>query len=91
MLGSLNKWQLGSFLKHSAPPFSSLQEYQIDGLLVQSDRAMQAVRHLSAQNLHLLKAAAAKAYTTSFSITMFVAALFGLITLTLVSMLPRKK
>lgn len=91
LLGSLNKWQLGSFLKHSAPPFSSLQEYQIDGLLVQSDRAMQAVRHLSAQNLHLLKAAAAKAYTTSFSITMFVAALFGLITLTLVSKLPRKK
>lgn len=91
LLGSLNKWQLGSFLKHSAPPFSSLQEYQIDGLLVQSDRAMQAVRHLSAQNLHLLKTAAAKAYTTSFSITMFVAALFGLITLTLVSKLPRKK
>ncbi|OIZ95079.1 transporter [Candidatus Rickettsiella isopodorum] len=91
LLGSLNKWQLGSFLKHSAAPFSSLQEYQIDGLLVQSDRAMQAVRHLSAQNLHLLKTAAAKAYTTSFSITMFVAALFGLITLTLVSKLPRKK
>ncbi len=52
-----------SFLTHSTAPFSSLKEYQIDGLLVQSQRAMQAVSHLSAQNLQLLKTAAAKAYT----------------------------
>ncbi len=91
LLGSLNKWQLSSFLKQSAAPFSSLQEYQIDGLLVQSDRAMQAVSHFSQHNLQLLKIAAAKAYTTAFSITMFVAALFAAITLMLVLKIPRKK
>lgn len=91
LLGSLNKWQLGSFLNHSTPPFSSLREYQIDGLLVQSQRAMQAVSHFSQHNLQLLKTAAAKAYTTAFSLTMFVAALFALITLTLISKIPRKK
>jgi EmrB/QacA subfamily drug resistance transporter len=90
LLGSLNKWQLSSFLKHSTAPFSSLQESQIDGLLVQSERAMQAIRHFSAQNLQLLKIAAAKAYTTSFSITMFVAALLALITLLLIYKIPRK-
>jgi EmrB/QacA subfamily drug resistance transporter len=91
LLGSLNKWQLGSFLNHSAPPFSSLKEYQIDGLLVQSQRAMQAVSHLSHQNLQLLKTAAAKAYTAAFSLTMFAAAFFALITLMLISKIPRKK
>jgi EmrB/QacA subfamily drug resistance transporter len=91
LLGSLNKWQLGSFLKQSAEPFSALHEYQIDGLLVHANRAMQAVSHLSQQNLQLLKTAAAKAYTTAFSITMFVAAFFALITLTLVLKIPRKK
>ena len=91
LLGSLNKWQLGSFLKQSAAPFSSLKEYQIDGLLVQSQRAMQAVSHFSAQNLQLLKTAAAKAYTNAFSITMFVGAFFALITLTLILKIPRKK
>lgn len=92
LLGSLNKWQLSSFLKHSSTPsFASLQEYQIDGLLAHSDRAMQAVRHLSTQNLHLLKMAAAKAYTSSFSITMFVAALFALTALMLVFKISHKK
>lgn len=91
LLGSLNKWQLGSFLKQSAAPFSSLKEYQIDGLLVQSQRAMQAVSHLSQQNLQLLKTAAAKAYTHAFSITMFVAAFFALITVMLILKIPRKK
>lgn len=90
LLGSLNKWQLGSFLKQSAAPFSSLQEYQIDGLLAQSGRAMQAVRNFSVQNIQLLKIAAAKAYTTAFSITMFVAALLALITLLLIFKIPRK-
>lgn len=90
LLGSLNKWQLSSFLKQSAAPFSSLQEYQIDGLLVQSDRAMQAVNHFSQHNLQLLKTAAATAYTRAFSITMFVAAFFALIALTLVLKIPRK-
>ncbi|MFZ0219269.1 MAG: MFS transporter [Candidatus Aquirickettsiella sp.] len=91
LLASLNKWQLTSFLKQSAAPFSSLQEYQIDGLLVQSQRAMQAVSHFSAQNLQLLKAAAAKAYTLAFSITMFVAALFALISLALIFKIPHRK
>jgi EmrB/QacA subfamily drug resistance transporter len=90
LLSTLNKWQLSSFLKQSPAPFSSLQEYQIDGLLVQSDRAMQAVRHLSAQNLQLLKIAAAKAYTSAFSITLLVAALFAFVTLMLVFKIPRK-
>jgi EmrB/QacA subfamily drug resistance transporter len=90
LLGSLNKWQLGSFLKHSAAPLSSLKEYQIDGLLVQSQRAMQAVSHLSQQSLQLLKTAAAKAYTSAFSITMFVAAFLALITLVLIFKIPRK-
>lgn len=90
LLGSLNKWQLGSFLKHSAAPLSSLKEYQIDGLLVQSQRAMQAVSHLSQQSLQLLKTAAAKAYTSAFSITMFVAAFLALITLVLILKIPRK-
>lgn len=91
LLGSLNKWQLGSFLKQSAAPFSSLKEYQIDGLLVQSQRAMQAVGHFSTQNLQVLKTAAAQAYTSAFSITMFVAAFFALITLMLIFKIPRKK
>lgn len=91
LLGSINKWQLGSFLKHSTPPLSSLQEYQIDGLLVQSQRAMQAVSHLSQQKLQLLKTAASSAYTTAFSLTMFVAALFAMITLILILKIPRKK
>lgn len=90
LLGSLNKWQLTSFLNHSSPPLSSLEEYQIDGLLVQSQRAMQAVSHLSAQNLQLLKTAATSAYTTAFSLTMFVAAFFALITLVLIFKIPRK-
>lgn len=91
LLGSLNKWQLTSFLNHSTPPLSSLQEYQIDGLLVQSQRAMQAVSHLSAQNLQLLKTAATSAYTTAFSLTMFAAASFAAITLILILKIPRKK
>lgn len=91
LLSSLNKWQLDSFLKQAPAHFSSLQEYQIDGLLVHSHRAMQAVSYLSKQNLQLLKTAAANAYTTAFSITMFVAALFALITLMLVFKIPRKK
>jgi EmrB/QacA subfamily drug resistance transporter len=90
LLGSLNKWQLSSFLKHSTAPLSSLKEYQIDGLLVQSQRAMQAVSHLSQQNLQLLKTAAAQAYTSAFSITMFVAAFLALITLILILKIPRK-
>lgn len=90
LLGSLNKWQLNSFLKHSAPPLSSFQEYQIDGLLVQSQRAMQAIKHLSQQNLHLLKNAATTAYTSAFSLTMFTAAFFALITLILILKIPRK-
>lgn len=90
LLGSLNKWQLGSFLHHSSAPFSSLQEYQIDGLLVQSDRSMQVVRHLSPHNLQLLKTVAAKAYTTAFSITMFAGALLALITLVLIFKIPPK-
>ncbi len=91
LLGSLNKWQLGSFLIHSPPPLSSLQEYQIDGLLVQSQRAMQAVSHLSQQKLQLLKTAASTAYTTAFSLTMFAAAFFAAITLVLILKIPRKK
>ncbi len=91
LLGSLNKWQLGAFLAHSTAPFSSLKEYQIDGLLVQSQRAMQAVSHFSAENLQILKTAATKAYTSAFSITMFVAAFFALITLMLIFKIPRKK
>src|SRR5436190_6017041 len=90
LLGSLNKWQLGSFLKQSNPPLSSLQEYQIDGLLVQSQRALQAVSHLSQQNLHVLKTAATSAYTTAFSLTMFAAAFFALITLVLILKIPKK-
>lgn len=91
LLGSLNKWQLGAFLKQSAAPFSALQEYQIDGLLVHANRALQAVSHFSQQNLQLLKIAAAKAYTTAFSLTMFAAAFFALITLVLILKIPRKK
>lgn len=90
LLGSLNKWQLGSFLKQSHPPISSLQEYQIDGLLVQSQRALQAVSHLSQQNLNILKTAVTSAYTTAFSLTMFAAAFFALITLVLILKIPKK-
>lgn len=91
LLGSLNKWQLSSFLKHSTAPLSSLKEYQIDGLLVQSQRAMQAVSHLSQQKLQLLKTAAASAYTMAFSLTMFVSAFFALITLVLILKIPRER
>ena len=91
LLGSLNKWQLGSFLQQSPAPFSSLQEYQIDGLLAHASRALEAVSHFSQQNLQLLQTAATKAYTTAFSLTMFVAAFFALITLALIFKIPRKK
>lgn len=91
LLGSLNKWQLSSILKQSTHPFFSLKEYQIDGLLAQSARAMHAVNHLSIQNLAWLNNTVAKAYTTAFSFIMFVAAFFASITLVLIFRIPQKK
>jgi EmrB/QacA subfamily drug resistance transporter len=90
LLGSLNKWQLSSFLHHAQSPLSSIQEDHIDGLLVKSSSAMQAISHLSIQLIEQLKAAALNAYTYAFSITMYMAAALVLVCLLLVLKIPRK-
>lgn len=85
LLGSLNKWQLTAFLKEAPSSIASFQENQIDGLLVKSTSAMNAISHLSTDSIALLKTAAIKAYTFSFSITMYLAAFFALLCLLLLT------
>ena len=45
---------------------------------------------ISAENLNILKTAVTSAYTTAFSLTMFAAAFFALITLVLILKIPKK-
>lgn len=88
-LGSINKWQLASFLSQAQPPLTTIQESQIDGLLVKSTSAMQLVQHLPASLIELLKTAARQAYTYAFSKTMYLAALFAFICFLLILKVPR--
>jgi EmrB/QacA subfamily drug resistance transporter len=88
-LATINKWQLSAFLSHAPAPFSSIQENQIDGLLVKSTAAMQAIRHLAPHFVELLKTAAIKAYTYAFSMTMYLAAALAFICLLLILKIPR--
>lgn len=88
LLASLNKWHLGAFLKNAPASIANIKEYQIDGLLVKSTSAMQVINHLPSQTVALLKTAAVTAYTYAFSITMYVAASFSLITLLLILKIP---
>ncbi len=88
-LGSLNKWHLSSFLSHAPASIAGIKENQIDGLLVKSTSAMQVISHLSSDTAALLKTAALKAYTYAFSITMYIAATLALITLLLITKVPR--
>lgn len=88
-LGSLNKWHLSSFLSHAPASIAGIKENQIDGLLVKSTSAMQVINHLSSDAVVLLKTAALKAYTYAFSITMYIAAALALITLLLITKVPR--
>ncbi|MDQ8039660.1 MAG: DHA2 family efflux MFS transporter permease subunit [Rickettsiella sp.] len=90
-LASINKWQLNLFLSSSQPPVSQIKEADIDGLFAKSSQAMQAISHLSSHSVVLLREAALKSYTYAFSITMYFAALFGLICLLLLFKLPRNK
>lgn len=91
LLSTINKWQLTSFFHHSKPPLSSLKEKQIDGLLVQSVQAMQAISHLSVQSAKNLKTIMLQAYTSAFSFTMFAATILAVISLLLILRIPRKK
>lgn len=90
LLASINKWQLNTFLQQSQAPLSQLKEQQIDGLLVQSNQAMKAIAHLSLAHIDLLKAAALKAYTHAFSITLLAAAILAFFSLFLILKIPRK-
>ncbi|MES2998913.1 MAG: MFS transporter [Pseudomonadota bacterium] len=90
LLGSLNKWQLTSFLSKAQAPLSHIKEGQIDGLLAKSALAMRAINHLSVQSVALLKTAALKAYTFAFSVTMYMAAVLAVISLLLVLKVPSK-
>ncbi|MFM2323067.1 MAG: hypothetical protein RLZZ225_1220 [Pseudomonadota bacterium] len=90
LLASVNKWQLNIFLHQSQAPLSQLREQQIDGLLVQSNQAMQAIAHLSLAHIELLKTAALKAYTNAFSMTLLAAAIMTFFSLFLIIKIPRK-
>jgi len=89
LLGSVNKWQLSTFMNTAQAPLSHIKESQIDGLLAKSAVAMQAIRHLSTQSVAVLNTAALKAYTFAFSITMYMAALLAGICLLLILKIPR--